>query len=86
MSASASCPDIDLRVVDESCSTLVIAELKWIRKTVRPAEIPDRDADVLKGIGQLDTIRAYLQTHPDYLLARGLVQRPLNEYRNLATC
>jgi hypothetical protein len=76
-------PDIDLLAVDESSSTLVIAELKWIRKTVRPAEIPDRDADVLKGIGQLATIRAYLQTHPEHLLALGLAQRPLNEYQNV---
>ena len=53
-------PDIDLLSVAESCSTVVIAELRWIRKTVRPAEIPERDADVLKGVGQLESIRAFL--------------------------
>lgn len=37
-------PDIDLLMVDEATTTVVIAELKWIRKTVRPAEIPSRNA------------------------------------------
>jgi hypothetical protein len=31
-------PDIDLIVSDEGCSTVIVAELKWIRKTVRPIE------------------------------------------------
>ncbi len=49
----APIPDIDPIAADEPSSTVVIAELKWIRKPLRPAEIPDRDADVLKGVGQL---------------------------------
>lgn len=76
-------PDIDLLAVDESCSTVVIAELKWIRKTVRPAEIAERDADVLKGIDQLESIRGYLAAHPDYLRSRGLVPRRLDQYEHV---
>lgn len=76
-------PDIDLLAVDESCSTVVIAELKWIRKTVRPAEIPNRDADVLKGIGQLESIRAFLAEEPDYLRSRGVLLRRLDQYEHV---
>jgi hypothetical protein len=76
-------PDIDLLAVDESCATVVIAELKWIRKTVRPAEIPDRDADALKGVGQLDAISAFLIENPDYLRSRGLLARRLDEYERV---
>lgn len=76
-------PDIDLLAVDESCSTVVIGELKWIRKTVRPAEIPDRDADVVKGIGQLESIRAFLEQSPDYLQSRGVLPRRLDQYEHV---
>lgn len=76
-------PDIDLLAVDESCATVLIAEMKWIRKTVRPAEIPERDADVLKGIGQLHAIRAFLMENTDYLLSRGLLARRLDQYEHV---
>jgi hypothetical protein len=76
-------PDIDLVAADESSSTVVIAELKWIRKTVRPAEIPSRDADVLKGIDQLDSIRTFLTANPDYLRTRRLLSRRLDEYERV---
>lgn len=76
-------PDIDLLAVDESCSTVVIAEVKWIRKTVRALEIPERDADVLKGIGQLESIRGYLAANPDYLRSRGLLPRRLDQYEHV---
>ena len=76
----APTPDIDLMMVDNTHSTVVIAELKWIRETVRPAEIPDRDADVNRGLGQLSSIRQYLTAHPDHLQARGRLSRSLNQY------
>ena len=76
----APVPDIDLIIADETCSTLVIAELKWIRKTVRPAEIPDRDADVMKGIRQLSSIQHYLVANPACLQARGAVAQSLIQY------
>jgi hypothetical protein len=76
-------PDIDLIAVDESSSTVVIGEVKWIRKTVRPAEIPERDADVLKGIGQLETIRTFLAANPEYLPSVGRLPRRLSEYEHV---
>ena len=72
--------DIDLIMADETHSTVVIAELKWIRKTVRPAEIPDRDADVMRGIGQLSSIRQYLVQDPARLQAQGRLARLLGQY------
>lgn len=76
-------PDIDLIAVDESTSSVVIAELKWVRKTLRPAELPDRDADVLKGVGQLEEIRKFLAREPGYLQTRGRLPRPVNEYKHV---
>jgi hypothetical protein len=76
-------PDIDLLAADESRATILIAELKWIRKPVRPAEIPDRDADVLKGIGQLNSISTFLAKNADYLRSRGLVARRLDQYEQV---
>lgn len=76
-------PDIDLLVTDEPHATVVIAELKWIRKSVRPAEIRDRDADVLKGIGQLDSIATFLAKNADYLRSRGLLARRIDQYEQV---
>jgi hypothetical protein len=76
-------PDIDLIVADESSSTIVIAELKWIRKTTRPIELIDRDADVLKGIKQLRQVRDFLLETPSYLSSQGKLPRPVSEYRNV---
>ena len=76
-------PDIDLIMADETHSTVTIAELKWVRKTVRPAEIPDRDADVMKGVGQLSAIRRYLSAHPAYLQGQGRLPRPLDQYERV---
>jgi len=60
-------PDIDFLVRDDSSSTLVIAELKWVRKTGRPVEFTDRDGDVLKGVGQLEQIKRFLIDNPHHL-------------------
>jgi hypothetical protein len=76
-------PDIDLLVVEEVSSTIVISELKWIRKIVRSVERLSRDADVLKGIEQLKQIRDFLIGHPNYLLSLGKVPRSLTEYINV---
>jgi len=75
-------PDIDLLVADEASSTVLIAELKWIRKTVRPVEILGRDADVVKGVRQLKQIREFLLEKPDYLYEQGKLPRRLSEYAN----
>lgn len=75
-------PDVDIIIGDERSSTLLIAELKWIRKTLRPVEMTARDSDVLKGIGQLGRIRCFLRDNPGYLRARGKVSRELAGYEH----
>jgi len=76
-------PDIDLIVTDEGSSTIVIAELKWIRKTTRPVELTDRDADVLKGVKQLEQIRKFLAANPNHLGSLGKLPKQLGEYENI---
>jgi hypothetical protein len=76
-------PDIDLIITDENSSTILIAELKWIRKTLRPVEIIGRDDDVLKGMKQLEKIRRFLMDNPDHLSARGKLPRRFNDYEHI---
>jgi hypothetical protein len=76
-------PDIDVLAVDESSSTVLIAELKWIRKTLRPQEFKDRDREVTKGVPQLKTIKGFLSASPDHLNSIGRLPRSLVEYRNV---
>jgi hypothetical protein len=73
-------PDIDLLVTDEASSTIVISELKWIRKTVRPIERVSRDAEVLKGMRQLEQIRQFLTRYPGHLRTLGKLPRSITEY------
>ena len=76
-------PDIDLIVTDEKSSTIVIAELKWIRKPLRPVEMIARDAEVLKGIKQVSQIRQFLKDNPNHLSTQGKLPRRLNDYQHL---
>jgi len=76
-------PDIDLLLTDEDSSTVVIAELKWIRKPTKILERIQRDEDVLKGIDQLRTIRQFLGRNPNHLASIGKLLRLLNEYNNV---
>jgi hypothetical protein len=76
-------PDIDLIIADDTSSTVVLAELKWIRKPLRALEIPDRDADVMKGIDQLQLIRTFLRAKPRYLCDQRRLSRPLTEYERV---
>jgi hypothetical protein len=76
-------PDIDLIVTDENSSTIVIAELKWIRKPARAIEMIDRDAEVLKGISQLEQIRRFLIENPSHLSSQGKLPRPMDQYANI---
>ena len=76
-------PDVDLIIADENSSTVLIAELKWIRKTLRPVEMTARDNDVLKGIGQLDRIRRFLTDNPGYLHAQRKVPQRLADYEHI---
>jgi len=76
-------PDIDLIVTDEESSTLVFAEMKWVRKTSRPTEFQDRDADVRKGVSQLTQIREFVACNREHLQSLGKLRRRVNEYRNV---
>jgi hypothetical protein len=76
-------PDIDLVIADEGSSTIILAEMKWIRKTLKPVEFKDRDADVLKGIKQLEEIRRFLTANSDHLRSLGKLPRQVSEYRNV---
>ena len=76
-------PDIDLLLTDETSSTVLIAELKWIRKPTKIFERIERDEDVLKGFEQLRRIRQFLGQNPNHLASIGKLQRPLNEYREV---
>ena len=71
--------DVRLRQLDlggRILLTVVIAELNWIRKTVRPAEFPEGDGDALKGVGQLQSIRDFLAQNPHHLRALRRLLRP----------
>lgn len=72
--------NLDLVVVDEPSSVLLLAELKWIRK---PAFIKERiraDEEFLHGLEQLQKVRAFLQANPEYLKTRHAVARNFDEY------
>lgn len=68
---------------DEQSSTLLIAELKWIRKPLRPAEISQRTAEVLKGVEQLAEIRDFLAGSPDHLRTLGKLPSRVDAYANV---
>lgn len=76
-------PDIDLLIVDEDTSALAVVESKWIRKPVKTAEIPARDAEVLKGIDQLAKISGFLRDKPAYLALRKRSLKPVTEYEHV---
>jgi hypothetical protein len=75
--------EIDLLLADETTSTVVMVELKWIRKPNRTVERISRDKEVEKGISQLKLIRAYARCNPDFLKARGKLTRNLTDYANV---
>ena len=76
-------PDIDLLVTDESSSTLVIAELKWNRKSLAPKERVGKEAEVLKGVSQLAQIRKFLTANPKLFMPRKKLLKPFNEYKHV---
>jgi hypothetical protein len=76
-------PDIDFLAADEESSTLLIAELKWVRKPLRPAEIGRSSAEVLKGIAQLAEIRKFLEDFPEHLRTLGNLPRRVDAYERV---
>jgi hypothetical protein len=73
-------PDVDLLTADEESSTVILAELKWMRKSLRSVEIIEKDAAVLNGVTQLQEIRAFLADHPDHLTGSGRLPRRVQDY------
>lgn len=74
-------PDIDLTLEDETAA--VIAELKWLRKTMRPTEHPERQKEFLLAVNQLNQIRAFLDGNPDYLFKTGILSKPLRDFQRI---
>jgi hypothetical protein len=75
--------EIDMLLVDEASSTVVMAELKWIRKPNRTVERIDRDKEVEKGLSQLRLIRTYARENPDFLRKKEKLPRSLSEYKHV---
>jgi hypothetical protein len=73
--------NLDLVVADECSSTLLLAELKWIRKPAFVKERMRADSEFLHGLEQLGRVQTFLQNNPEYLRMRGAVKRSLNDYR-----
>jgi len=73
-------PDVDMLTADEGSSTVILAELKWMRKSLRSVEIIEKDAAVLNGVTQLQEIRAFLADHPDHLTGPGRLPRRVQDY------
>jgi hypothetical protein len=70
----APTPDIDMIIKDAKARTLLIGELKWLRKPTRVIDQPDKDAELDEGFRQLKEIRAFLAQHPTYLRERGIIE------------
>ena len=50
---------------------------------MRPVERLSRDAEVLKGVGQLELIRDFLTKQPNYLHSLGKLPKVMTEYANI---
>jgi hypothetical protein len=75
--------EIDAIIEDEATSTVVLAEMKWLRKPYKPLERMEREKDLEKGITQLELIRSYGRTHPDFLFERGKLSRSLTDFKEV---
>jgi len=75
--------NLDLVIVDELGSTVLLVELKWIRKPLFAKERNRADAEFLKGIQQLAKLRSFLESNPSYLKVRKALARDLSEYSNV---
>jgi hypothetical protein len=76
-------PDIDLIIEDTAASTVVIAELKWLRKVIRSVEHITQEDAFLYGLDQLGRIRTFLQSDPRFLMNRGDLSQDLSKFRNV---
>jgi len=75
--------NLDLVIVDEPGSTVLLVELRWLRKPLFAKERNRADAEFLKGIQQLARLKSFLESNPTYLKARGPLSRDLSEYEHV---
>lgn len=76
-------PDVDLIIEDTLSSTVVIAEMKWLRKTIRSVEQIQQTSLFLQGIEQMKQIKRFLQNNPRFLVERGDLTQDLCAFLNV---
>jgi hypothetical protein len=76
-------PDIDLILSDESSSTAVFCEAKWLRMATTAGARLSRDEELSKGFDQLAAIQTYLTANPQHLKTLKALPRSFNEYKNV---
>jgi hypothetical protein len=70
-------------VEDLGESTLLIAELKWLRKMIRPTEHTERQEEFLHAVEQVRKVRAFVKANPRYLFDVREVSKSLDLYANV---
>jgi hypothetical protein len=75
--------DLDLIIEDAQSSTLVLGELKWIRKPLTARERVRCDAEIEKGLKQIQLVREYARDNPDFLIRSRRLTRAVNSYTNI---
>jgi hypothetical protein len=75
--------DIDLIVEDDANSSIFIAEMKWLRKPIRPTEHTNRQDEFLRAIEQIRDIKNFLQDNPRYLVETGSISKSLENYQKV---
>jgi hypothetical protein len=76
-------PDIDLLITDETSSTIVIAELKWIAKSIAPRQIVTKNNEVAHGMSQLKQIREFLSRNPLHLTTQKKLAKSVKDYEHI---
>src|SRR5947199_206600 len=76
-------PDIDLVLIDEQSSSLLCAEMKWLRKPFFVGERLRQDEEFRKGIEQIKAIKQFLQENPAALVERRITRVPITEFRSV---
>ena len=79
-------PDIDLLIEEPSTGSIVIAELKWLRKPYTGPERIQQNSELRKGVRQIGAIREFLQIQPDFFLRRRILSKTLSEYQHVEFC
>ena len=84
VSLPSGLPNLDFLLVDEDSATVLVAELKWLRKPHGWRERLERDEDFKKGLRQLSDIKAFLAQNPSFLSDKGKLTRRLDQYAQVA--